>query len=110
MAHSNDGARRQAEIAFICGVLGFPLWLLSFSWVPFALAGYSIGPVRYIILAGEVGAILTGLVGVGLGILARRRSHVGTADHQRASRGLVLGAVVLVFVVGFNIVGLVVES
>lgn len=110
MARSNDDARRQAKIAFICGVLGFPLWLFSFSWVPFALAGYSIGPVRYIILAGEVGAILAGLFGVGLGILARRRLHVGTEDYQRASRGLVIGAMVLVFVVGFNIVGLVLDS
>ncbi len=109
MAGSNHVARRQAKTAFICAVLGFPLWLLSFSWVPFVLMGHSIGPLRYIILASEVGAILAGLVGAGLGILARSRLHVGTADYQRASRGLVIGAIVLVFVVGLNILGAILD-
>ncbi len=110
MAHSNDGSHRLAKIAFVCGLLGFPLWLLSFSWVPFALMGRSIGAVWYIILASEVSALLAALSGVGLGLIARRRAHVGTANHQLASRGLVIGVIVLVLVVGLNIIGLVLDS
>ena len=92
------------------GVLGCPLWLLSFSWVPFALIGRSIGAVWYIIFASEVGALLAALGGVGCGLLACRHAHIGTTDHQLGSRGLVVGSIVLVLVIGFNIVGMVLES
>ncbi len=105
MGRVNAGSRRRAKMAFVCGVLGFPLWLLSFSWVPFALMGRSIGPVFYIILASEAGALLAALFGVGLGLSARRHAPIGTRDYKLASRGVVMGVVVLVLVVGLNILG-----
>lgn len=93
---------RRATAAFICGVLALPLWLLSFVWVPFVLAGRDVGSVWYLILASEVSALVMALAAVGLGIVARQSVHPGTPDHRRATRGLVIGAVALTLLVGLN--------
>jgi hypothetical protein len=98
---------RLATAAIACGVLAFPLWLLSFSWVPFALTGRVMGSAWYIVLVGEVGALLAALLAIGLGSIARRRASAGTAYHRRASQGLTIGVIALVLIVGLNIVGLV---
>ena len=105
-----QGARGQrlAKASLVCGVLGFSLWLLSYSWVPFALTGHEAGElVGSVVMVSEVGGLLVGLLGVGSGFLARRRSRVGSLERRWASRGLAMGAVVLVLIVGFNLLGLV---
>ncbi|MDP9379718.1 MAG: hypothetical protein M3Q29_06130, partial [Chloroflexota bacterium] len=76
-------------------------------WVPFAMMGRPVGPFRYVIVTAEVGALLAALLGTGLGVIARRRSRAGTAGRRRATRALVLGIVAVVFLVGFNVLGLI---
>lgn len=104
-----QGARghRLAKTALVCGVLGFPLWLLSYSWVPFALTGHEAGVlVSSIVKVSEMSGLLVGLVSVGSGFIARRRAPAGSPERRWASWGLALGAVVLVLIVGFNLLGL----
>lgn len=107
MDQPDDVGSRLAHAALACGLLVFPLWLLSFSWVPFALAGRKVGSVWYIILAGEVSALLAALLAIGLGVVARRRAPAGSTAHQRASRGFVIGTIALVLIVGLNALGLI---
>lgn len=94
-----------ARVTVICGIIGFPLLLLSYSWIPFALTGREMGSWGYLIVIGEVGALFAGIVSVGLGIVVRRRTQSGTAEYRLASRGLVIGTLLLVFVVVPNILG-----
>ena len=73
-----QGARgyHLARTSLICGVIGFSFWLLSYSWVPFALTGHKAGElVGYVVMVSEVGGLLVGLVSVGSGFIARRRSR-----------------------------------
>ena len=101
-------ASRLAKTALICGILGFPLWLLSYSWVPFALIGHQAGElVDDLVAIGEVGGLLVGLVSIGSGFIARRRAPAGSRQRRWASWGLVLGAVVLALIVGLNLLGLI---
>ncbi len=83
-------------------MLALPLWLLSFSWIPFVLAGREVGGVRYLILVSEAGALVAALAAVGLGALERKATRPGTMDYRRATRGLVLGTVALALLVGLN--------
>ncbi len=106
--HDNAGASL-ATVALVCAVLAFSLWVLSFSWVPFAMAGRPVGSFRYVIVAAEVGALLVALLSTGLGLVARSRSGAGGAGRQ-ATRALVMGVAVLVFLVGFNVLGLIFGS
>ncbi len=101
----DDSGGRLANAAVACGLLALPLWLLSFSWIPFAVAGREIGSVWYIIFVGEAGALLAALLAIGSGFVARRRARPRTAQHRRASRGLVTGVTALVLVVGLNVLG-----
>lgn len=101
-------AYRLARTALVCGILGFPLWLLSYSWVPFALTGHTAGElVSSIVKISEVGGLLVGLLSVGSGFIARRQAPVGSRQRRWASWGFVLGVVVLVLIVGLNLLGLV---
>src|SRR3989442_137490 len=94
---------RLARASLICGVLGFSLWLLSYSWVPFALTGQKAGElVDYVVTVSEVGGVLIGLLSVGSGFIARRRAPAGSPERRWASLGLTMGAVVLVLIVGLN--------
>ena len=91
--------------AFVCGIAGLPLWLLSYAWLPFALMEREAEFVWYAVIVGEVGALAAGALGVGLGVAARRSSDPGQPERRLASRGLALGAVVLALVIVPNIVG-----
>lgn len=105
-----QGARghRLARTALVCGVLGFPLWLLSYLWVPFALTGHEAGTlVSAIVKISEAGGLLVGLVSVGSGSIARSQAQAGSAERRWASLGLAMGTVVLVLIVGLNLLGLV---
>ena len=83
MTRHNDGGSSLASVALVCAALAFPLWLLSFSWVPFAVVERPLGSARHVIVAAEVGALLASLLGAGLGASARRRSRAGTAGRRR---------------------------
>lgn len=107
MDRPDDAGSGLANAAFACSVLVLPLWLFSFSWVPFALTGREVGSVWYIILAGEVSALLAAVLAIGLGVVARRHASAGSAVHRRASRGLIIGTTALVLIVGLNALGLV---
>ena len=98
---------RLATAAFVCGVLAFPLWALSYSWVPFALIGREVDAILYVVVTGEAGGLLASLGGIGCGLLGRKRTQPGTEAHRRASQGLAMGGVVLVLLVGLNILGIV---
>ncbi len=89
----------------MCGLAGLPLWLVSYAWLPFAMAGCDTGTVWGAVVVGEVGALAAGSLGVGLGTIARKRSRPGTPDHRRATRALLVGAAVLAMVLVPNIVG-----
>src|SRR5687767_12604294 len=97
--------RNMAGAAFICGVAGLPLLLLSYAWVPFALMGREEEFVFYAVVGGEVGALVAAVLAVGLGIAARRGCPAGTPEHRRATRGLLIGALVFTLVLAPNILG-----
>lgn len=97
--------RHLAATALGCGLAGLPLWLLSYAWLPFALMGHEGEFVWYAVVVGEVGAFVAGILGIGLGIAARRASEPGTRERRRASRALAIGALVLALVVVPNVVG-----
>ena len=97
--------RKLAGIALVCGLAGLPLWLLSYAWLPFALTGREAEFVWYAVVGGEVGAVAAGVLGVGFGITARRGSPAGTREHRQATRGLLIGALVLALVLVPNILG-----
>ena len=94
-----------ARVAVACGIAGFPLWLLSYSWVPFATAGREMGSLRYLPLVGEAGALLAGIASIGLSSRARKLSQTGSSEHGLASRGLAIGVLLLVLIVVPNMVG-----
>lgn len=107
----STGADRLATTAFVCGVLGLVLLLLSYLWIPFALLGIEVGSVAvesalaYIIVAGEAGGLLAGLAGIVFGVIVREHLQSGTKAHRLASRGLAMGIVALVLIVGLNVLG-----
>ncbi len=108
MLRTDDTAGRLATAAFACGLLAFPCWLLSFSWMPFAFTGREAGSVRYLILAGEAGALLAALLAISFGVVSRGRAPAGTAHRRRAARGLAAGVIALLLVAGLNILGAIV--
>jgi hypothetical protein len=82
---------RLATTAFVCGVLAFVLWVLSYSWVPFALMGRESYAVMYIVVTGEAGGLLASLGAIGCGLIGRKYTHSGTRAHRLASQGLLMG-------------------
>jgi hypothetical protein len=99
---------RLATTAFVCGVLAFPLWVLSYAWVPFALIGREPDAIMYVVMTGEAGGLLASLGAVGCGLIGRMRTQSGTRAHRLASQGLAMGTIVLVLLVVLNIVGIIV--
>ncbi len=105
-----EPAEKLAKGSFMCGVLGFPLWLLSYAWIPLGLMGQEAAflpwhRLRYVIIGGELGALGAGILSIIFGIAARRRFRSGTGQHRLASRGVAMGVVVLLLVIVPNIVG-----
>lgn len=99
---------RLATTAFACGILSFPLWVLSYSWIPFALIGKEPDPIMYVVVTGEVGGVLASLGAIGCGLIGRKHTQSGSRAHRLASQGLAMGTVVLVLLVGLNILGMIV--
>jgi len=97
--------RSLARTALIGGSVGIPLWLLSYSWLPFALAGRDGQFVLHAVVVGEVGAFAAGALGVGLGFTARKRSAPGSREHRLASRSVTVASVVRTLVLIPNVLG-----
>jgi len=96
---------RKARAALVCGVIGLPLCLLSYVWIPFAGTRMGNGVILYVVIVSELGALAAGASAVALGLAARRYCPRGTVDRQMASRGSIIGAIVLLLVLVPNIVG-----
>ncbi len=94
-----------ARAAIGCAIVGVPLWLLSYSWVPFAAAGREMGGLSPLPLVGELGALLAAVPTVALSRFARNRSQPGTAEHRLGSRAFTMGLALLALIVIPNIVG-----
>ena len=85
LALTASGVGRQSSL--VLGIAALVLWAVSWSW----LVGVGVTVVRL----GEVGALITGLAAVAVGLRTRPRSV-----------GFWLGVVALVLVVGLNLLGL----
>lgn len=90
-----------------CGIAGIPLWLLSYVWILFRLAGRETEGVWGVVVACEVGAMCAVLCGTIAGVVARRRVEPGGEDSRRAGRGMKLSAAVFACVVLFNLIGII---
>jgi len=101
-------AKQLARYAYVFGGVGLLLWLLSYSWVPFALAGREMGSLFWVPFVSELAAVLAATLGIRFSLGARRQSEPGTPEHRSGSRSLLLAAAVIVLVVGLNIVGVLV--
>ena len=78
---------RQSSLSL--GILALVLWAISWSW----LVGVGVTVVRL----GEVGALVTGIAAIAVGVATPRRSQ---------NAGLWFGIVALVLVVGLKVLGL----
>lgn len=86
LALTASGVGRQSSL--VLGIAALVLWAVSWSW----LVGVGVTLVRL----GEVGALITGLAAVAVGLRTRP-----------GSVGFWLGVVALVLVVGLNLLGIV---
>ena len=99
--------QRLSNIALGLGFIGLPLWLLSYAWIPFRLAGRETETVWDFIIAIEIGAMIAGLSSIILGLIAFRYAEGGAADSRKASRAVMLGAATWVCLVVFNLIGII---
>ena len=67
-----------ATTAFVGGVLAFPFWVLSYSWVPFTLLGKESYAVMYVVVIGEAGELLASLGAIGCGLIGRTHTLAKT--------------------------------
>jgi hypothetical protein len=107
MLKTQNLARRLSTAAVSCGFIGIPLWLLSYVWIPFRLAGRESEAMWSFAVACEIGAMLAGLLGIVLGVVSRRRFEPGGADSRNATRAIMLGAGVWICLVVFNLAGII---
>ena len=75
---------RLATTAFVGGILAFPFWVLSYSWVPFTFLGRESYAVMYVVVIGEAGGLLASLGAIGCGLIGRKH----TLRNQSAPTGL----------------------
>lgn len=90
----------------ICAGVATLLWLLSYSWIPFAADGRDSGPPISFPLLSEAAALIVATVGLGFGLWSRRRTRSGTPEHRLGLRGLALNALVIGLVIVPNVVAL----
>jgi hypothetical protein len=106
MLKKQEFGRRLATTAFGLGVTGFPLWLLSYVWIGFRLTGRETDALWKFIAVSEIGAMIAGLLSIALGVISRRFVEPDGADFRTATRAIMLGATVWVFIVVFNLIGI----
>jgi hypothetical protein len=90
----------------VCGVVSFPLWLGSYAWIPFRLAGRDSERIWTVVVASELSAMVLGLVSIMGGVLTIRTASRSRPECQRARQGIVLGLLVWVCIISFNAIGL----
>jgi hypothetical protein len=96
-----------STIAISIGSIGIPLWMLSYVWIAFRLAGRETDAVWSFVVAVEIGAMAAGLLSMFLGVISRRCVERSGADFRRATRVILLGAAVWICLVVFNLVGII---
>ena len=89
----------RARLALPLAVIALILWPLSFAWIP--AAGHNPPWVLTLVPLAEIGAIILAIAAIWLGSLAARDARNTTAS----DRGIKLGMLVVVLVVGGNLVG-----
>ena len=99
--------RRLASSALLCGIIGIPLWLLSYVWILFRYAGRETEIVWSVAVACEMGAMLAVLSGTISAVMARRLLGAEGEDFRRATSGLRLSAAVFICLVIFNLTGII---
>ena len=98
-------APRAALAALVLGIAAIPLWMLSYVWIPFRFAGYETETVWSVVIASEIGAMITGLAII-LGVVSRRYTQRG-GESRRATLAIKLGVGVWICLVVFNLIGIV---
>lgn len=93
------------SIAHVAGFVGLPLWLLSYAWLLSPLTRGGVPASNYLVIVGEVGALLAGTFALIVGLTLRRRFQDGSSGCRSAARARMLGAVLLFLVVVPNLVG-----
>ena len=105
LKNQNFGRLSTAALSF--GLIGIPLWLLSYVWIPFRLTGRESESVWDFTVAVEIGAMAAGLFSIVAGVIARRYAERNSADYRRALRSIMLGAALLFCIVFFNLAGII---
>jgi hypothetical protein len=100
-------APRAALAALVLGIAAIPLWMLSYVWIPFRFAGYETETVWSVVIASEIGAMITGLLAIILGVVSRRYTQRGGGESRRATLAIKLGVGVWICLVVFNLIGIV---
>lgn len=107
---TGDPAAVSATRSQVFGLVAVPLWLASFSWVPFAMNDEDLptilGPM---IPVFELSGLVLAIVAI---VLGRRATREATNDRVRvrARRGTLVGIVVVSLGVALNILGLMLAS
>jgi hypothetical protein len=107
MKNSRTLGQILSKTAFAFGLIGMPLWALSYVWILFRVLGRESEAVWDFVIAVEVGAMVAGLLSVLLGLLSRRYIRRVEADYLYARRAVMLGTIVWSCLVVFNLVGIV---
>jgi len=99
MEPPDEPPSRGARWTFPIAVLALLLWPLSFAWVP--AAGQNPDWVLRLVPLAEIASMVLAIVAVRLGTLAARTGR----NTVSSDRGLRLGVLVAVLVIGGNLVG-----
>jgi hypothetical protein len=97
--------RNLAAAAIACGVAGFALWVLSYSWVLFSLAAREPRSWQLVVILAEAGAILASVLCISFSVAGLRRSTLLSPQSRIARRGLILGVALLILILVPNLVG-----
>ncbi|GAA4458758.1 hypothetical protein GCM10023189_31510 [Nibrella saemangeumensis] len=97
---------RLAKTAFISGIVGIPLWALSYVWIPFRLMGQETEAVWSFVVISEIMAEVVGIIAIAAGLIAKRSVEPGSVALHQATRGIILGVVVCICVIVFNAIGI----
>jgi hypothetical protein len=106
VSESQNLGRKLSIAAFNLVIVGFPLWLLSYVWIPFRIAGRETETVWNIVVASEIGAMAAGLISIALGLIARQYIKKDNADFRRATWSIKLSASLWICIVLFNLLGI----
>jgi len=98
-------AKSLANVAFGMSVAGFPLCLLSYSWLLVPAAGAEERVLNYVVVISECGALLAATVAIGLSLVVRRQFHGAAAERRRTLQALALGMLLLSLLIVPNILG-----